>query len=942
MQPLLVPLAVALAAQTSGAWERTETGLVVTPAQGPEAEVRLAVYGDRIVRVTTLPTRDARPEQSLMVTAAPVTQGFTVRAEGGRAILSTSRLVAEVDLADGNVRFRDADGRDLLAESAPAAFAPVTVEGQSYVSVRQQWNRGSDEGLYGLGQHQNGQMNYNGEDVELAQHNVAIVLPFLLSTRNYGILWDNNSISRFGAPERYALVGSDAGLAVTGADGTPGWTATYTLAGREPVRRSEPSIDYQYLDDRPRWPTSLRAANGDPENATRVVWSGRVTASQGGRHRFRLYGSSYVKLRVNGRLVVDRWRQNWNPWYYNFTLDLPPGRASDISVEWESNGGYVALLYSPPEPEADRHSIRFASEVARAADYYVVAGDDAEGVIAGYRQLTGRSTMLPRWASGFWQSRQRYETQAQLVGVVEEYRRRNLPLDAIVQDWFYWPEAEWGSHRFDAARFPDPQAMIDRVHALNARFMISVWPKFYPTTDNYRELSLLDAVYRRNLESGDRDWVGPGYLSTFYDAYNPAGRAIYFRQIRDRLGVLGVDAWWLDATEPDMHSNLSLEERARRQGPTARGPGAALFNPYALPHAEGLNDNLIAWHPDVRPFILTRSGFGGIQRTGAAVWSGDVAARWDDLREQIAAGINYSLSGAPNWTHDIGGFAVEARYSSQDPAHVEEWRELNTRWFQFGAFSPLFRSHGELPRREIYELAPEGSPTYETLAAYDRLRYRLMPYIYTLAADTWHRDGTIMRGLVMDFASDRRVRDVADQYMFGPSLLVAPVTRFRARTRDVYLPAGVSWYDLRTGRAARGGRTVRADAPYEWMPLYARAGSIIPTGPMIQHSGEGQNGPLTLHVFTGVNGAFSLYEDDGTSRQYLRGAFARIPIRWDQATQALHLGARAGHYPGMAERREIRVLWYSEATAHPFDPDGRADVTLIYDGRARIIPRAAR
>jgi alpha-D-xyloside xylohydrolase len=782
-------------------------------------------------------------------------------------------------------------------------------------------------------------MDYNGEDVELAQHNLAIVLPFLVSTRNYGILWDNDSISRFGAPGRYTLVGSDPGLRVEGADGTPGWTATYTLAGHETVRRAEPAIDYQYLDDRPRWPASLRTAAGEPENATRVVWSGRVTAAQGGRHRFRLYGSSYVKLYVDGRLVIDRWRQNWNPWYYNFTLDLAPGRAADVRLEWESNGGYIALLHSPPEPEADRHSIRFASEVARASDYYLVAGDDMDGVIAGYRHLTGRAVMLPRWAYGFWQSRQRYETQAQLVGAVEEYRRRNLPLDNIVQDWFYWPEAEWGSHRFDPARFPDPQGMIDRVHALNAHFMISVWPKFYPETDNYRALAAIGGVYTRNVESGDRDWVGRGYLSTFYDAYSPGARALYWRQIRDRLAVLGVDAWWLDATEPDMHSNLSLEERARRQGPTARGPGAAMFNPYALPHAEGLSDNLVAWHPDVRPFILTRSGFGGIQRTGAAVWSGDVAARWDDLREQIAAGINYSMSGAPNWTHDIGGFAVEARYSSQDPAHVEEWRELNTRWFQFGAFSPLFRSHGEFPRREIYELAPEGSPTYATLAAYDRLRYRLLPYIYTIAADTFQHDGTIMRGLVMDFAADRRARTVADQYMFGPALLVAPVTSFRARSRDVYLPAGALWYDFRTGRAEQGGRTVRADAPYDWMPLYVRAGSILPVGPAIQHTAERTDGSLSLHVFTGANGRFSLYEDDGTSRQYLHGAFARIPISWDEASGTLVIGAREGSYAGMAERRTIRVIWHGAARPRPMEMDGEADATIAYDGSAQTIRR---
>jgi alpha-D-xyloside xylohydrolase len=932
MTPLALTLAAAaLAAGTPGSWQRTETGVNVTPAGGPEAEVRLSVYGERIVRVTTLPAAGAEPAPSLMVNAEPVRTGFAVSGNESLVTLTTGQLMVEVELANGNVRVRDHLGRPLLAESAPAQFAPVTVEGQPYVSVRQQWNRGTDEGLFGLGQHQNGQMNYNGEDVELAQHNLAIVLPFLVSTRNYGILWDNNSLSRFGTPAAYALAGSD-GLIVTGADGTPGWSATYALGEREVARRTEATIDYQYLDDRGHWPAELTGVEGELAADARVVWTGRVSSAHAGVHRFRLYGSSYFKLYVDGRLVFDRWRQNWNPWYHNFEIPLGAGRSADVRIEWQAQGGYLALLHSDPEPEADRHSIRFASEVARASDYYVVGGSDMDGVIAGYRALTGRSTMLPLWAYGFWQSRQRYETQAQLTGVVEEYRRRGLPLDNIVQDWFYWPEAEWGSHRFDPARFPDPQAMIDRVHALHARFMISVWPKFYPTTDNYRELAAIGAVYTRNVESGDRDWVGPGYLSTFYDAYNPQARGIYWRQIRDRLATLGVDAWWMDATEPDMHSNLSLEERARRQGPTALGPGGALFNPYALVHAEGLYDNLVAWHADVRPFILTRSGFAGIQRTGAAVWSGDVAARWDDLRLQISAGINYSLSGAPNWTHDIGGFATEQRYISRDPAHLEEWRELNTRWFQFGAFSPLFRSHGEAPRREIFELAEPGTPTYDTLAAYDRLRYRLMPYIYALGADTWQRDGTMMRGLVMDFPHDRRAWGVADQYMFGPALMAAPVTEFRARRRDVYLPEGTLWYDFRTGRAEQGGRTIQAEAPYEWMPLYVRAGSIVPTGPAIQFTAEPTDGALTLHVFTGADGQFSLYEDDGVSRQYLRGAFARIPLRWDERARTLTIGARTGSYPGMAERRTIRIVWHNADRPRPVELDGAADESVTYAG----------
>jgi len=941
MAPLSLALTLAIAAASSGSWQRSETGLTVRPAAGSEAEVRLTLYGDRIVRVTTLPAADARPAESLMVNAAPAHGGFTISETPGHVTLSTPRVLADVDLANGNVSFRDAGGRALLEESGPTGFTPVAIEGQDYVAVRQQWNRGTDEGLFGLGQHQNRQMNYNGEDVELAQHNIDVGVPFLVSTRNYGILWDNNSITRFGNPEPYRLAGSDD-LRVTGEDGTAGWSATYALADRVVARRSEPAIDYQFLDQPNRWPSEVgtSAAQG-----LRVTWRGRVTSAQSGLHRFRLYASSYFKLYVDGRLVIDSWRQNWNPWFHNFDVPLTAGRAADIRIEWEPNGGYIGLHHSNPRPEADRRSIGFASEAAKASDYYFVGGDDMDGVIAGYRALTGRSAMLPRWAYGFWQSRQRYETQDQLLGVLAEYRRRRLPLDNIVEDWRYWAENDWGSHVFEASRFPNPRAMIDQVHAQGARIMISVWPKFYPETDNYRELAAVGGLYLRNVEAGARDWVGPGYLNTFYDPYNPRARDIYWRQIRDRLASLGIDAWWLDASEPDMHSNLSIEERARRMGPTALGPGAAFFNSYPLMHAGNLHDHLILYRPDVRPFILTRSGFAGLQRTASAVWSGDVAGRWDSLREQISAGINFSMSGIPNWTHDIGGYTMEPRFASRDPSHVEEWRELNTRWFQFGAFSPLFRSHGETLPREIYELSAEGSPTYETMAAYDRLRYRLMPYIYTVAADTSLRDGTMMRGLVMDFQGDRRAWGVDDQYMFGPALMAAPVTVFRARNRDVYLPAGTLWYDLRTGRAEQGGRTVHADAPYDWMPLYVRAGSIVPTGPAIQATSERGDGSLTLHVFTGADGAFSLYEDDGVSRQYLRGAFSRIPIRWVQRSSTLVIGARQGRFAGMSERRAIRVVFYDQSNPRPFYADAAADrattYEVVYNGREQIVSREA-
>jgi alpha-D-xyloside xylohydrolase len=396
----------------------------------------------------------------------------------------------------------------------------------------------------------------------------------------------------------------------------------------------------------------------------------------------------------------------------------------------------------------------------------------------------------------------------------------------------------------------------------------------------------------------------------------------------------GFDAWWMDATEPDWHSNLSIEERAyQMQSPAAGLPGAAIFNSYPLVHAVGMADGLRAAQPDKRPFILTRSGFGGTQRASAAVWSGDVAARWSNLRDQISAGVNLSMSGIPNWTHDIGGFSVEDRYSKQDPAAQDEWRELQVRWFQFGAFSPLFRSHGEFPLREIYELGKDDPKTYEALAAYDRQRYRLLPYFYTLGADTYFRDGTIMRGLVMDFAADKRAWTIDDEYMFGPAFLVAPVTEYNARSRKVYLPAGASWYEWRSGALHAGGQTVEAAAPYDDMPLFVRAGSIVPTGPVRQFVADQPDAPVTLLVYPGADGRFSLYEDDGTSQQYLKGAWSRIPLAWDEASRTLTIGAREGAFPGMEQRRTFLVRWMRPGRG--LEWDAAADATVAYDGAAQ-------
>ncbi len=931
----------------ASSYVRTGHGVILTPDKGPAKEVRVEAYDDSTFRVTVIPTGSfASLPQSLMVVAKP-SASPTITESQGDIVLTLPGGSARLDRTNGSLRFFDRNGTMILTETDRRVFDRTGPEGSEQFRVTQQFNRSTDEGLFGLGQHQNRQMNYNGEDVELAQHNMDIAVPFLVSTRNYGLLWDNNGISRYGNPTPYKLVGNGA-IAVT-SDGKPGWKADYYLGDRLAASRHEAVIDYQFIKDLARWPqeavakrvssTNGQNTAGNSAETGRVIWTGTLTPTASGLHKFRLYASSYVKVYVDGKLVLDRWRQNWNPWNHLFDIAMEAGKPVDMRIEWEPNAGYIGLLYNEPQPDADRHSVQMTSDVARSIDYYVTMGADTNAVLDGYRRLTGAATMMPKWAYGFWQSRQRYRTQDELVGVLREYRARRIPIDSVVQDWYYWPEDQWGCHCFDPARFPDPGEMVRQIHAMNGRVMISVWPKFYPNTANAQELMRGGHLYLGNLAAREKDWVGPGYENTIYDAYSPQAREIYFRQINDALVSKGFDGWWMDATEPDIHSNLSLEQRAERMGPNALGSGSEYFNSYPLVHADGVADGLRQAQPARRPFILTRSGYAGLQRASAALWSGDVAARWDDLRDQISAGVNLSLSGIPNWTHDIGGFSVEDRYSSGNPDHLAEWRELNLRWFQFGAFSPLFRSHGEAPFREIYEIAKDDPLMYQSMVDYTRLRYRLMPYIYTVAADASARGGAIMRGLVIDFPKDRTGWGIDDQYMFGPALLVAPVTRFGARNHIVYLPNGSGWYDFSTGRYFTGGNHVTVDAPREQMPLFVRAGSILPTGPAIEWVDQRPADPIVLHVFTGASGQFSLYEDDGTSTAYQRGEASRIPFDWNDETGILTIGGRQGSYPAMLAKRRFIIRFHSPQTALAPDLDGRDGKTVFYTGDTLTVRR---
>ncbi|MDD3789209.1 MAG: glycoside hydrolase family 31 protein, partial [Petrimonas sp.] len=690
------------------------------------------------------------------------------------------------------------------------------------------------------------------------------------------------------------------------------------------------------------FPENFKLSNAD------VVWEGEIEASETGIYRFFIHYAGYTKVFLNNEPVVKEcWRAAWNPNDYKFAANLNAGRKVPIRIEWKPDGdvSYISLKALSPVDENEQEKLSFWSEMGNEINYFFIHGASMDDVISGYRTVTGKSQVMPKWAMGFWQSRERYKTQHELLENLQEFRKRQIPIDNIVQDWSYWPVESWGSHDFDSIRFPDPKGLVDSVHAMNAKIMISVWPKFYITTKHYKQFDEKGWMYQQAVKDSIRDWIYPGYIGSFYDAYAEGARKLFWQQMEEKLYPLGFDAWWMDASEPNIQDNTDMDYRKKLCGPTALGPSTKYFNAYALMNAEAIYDGQRAVDPDKRVFLLTRSGFAGIQRYSTAVWSGDIGTRWEDMKAQISAGLNFAIAGIPYWTMDIGGFSVERRYENaqrlidatgQENEDMKEWRELNTRWYQFGAFVPLFRAHGQFPYREVYNIAPENHPAYQSILYYNKLRYRLMPYLYSLAGMTYLNDYTIMRALVMDYGRDAVVNDISDQYMFGNALMVCPVYEYKATNREVYFPETSGWYDFYTGKYIEGGQRLQVDAPYAKIPLFVPEGSIIPIGPEIQYTSEKQPESITLYVYGGKNGSFTLYEDEGVNYNYEKGRYATIPLTYHDTTKTLIIGERKGDFEGMLKERMFNVVFINQNSPKAFDPDA-SGTEVKYSGNKQEI-----
>lgn len=831
--------------------------------------------------------------------------------------LGSGDIVARIRKSDGKVSFYR-DGKEILSEHSRSA-SPYSAGGESAYTVRQTFDSPDDESFFGLGQHQADEWNYKGKNEELYQYNTKISVPFVVSSRRYGILWDSYSFCRWGDPRPYASL--PEAFTLYDRDGVEGaLTGIYTSVDGSTLVRRETALEQEFLRT-PQCDIVKNSPEGFDFNGSKVLFEGMLEAKTSGVHDFYLYYAGYTRVIMDGREVVPEiWRTAWNPNGRKFSVDMEEGVRMPVRIEWIPDGGvsYNSLRVLSPVSDDERGLMSWWGEMQDGIDYYFVSGDDIDGVIGGYRTLTGKSPIIPKWALGYWQSRERYTTQEEILSTLKEFRDREIPIDNIVQDWQYWLPDQWGSHEFDPDRFPDPKAMVDSVHALGGRYMISVWPKFYVGTEHFTEMDSCGWIYRTAVEDKVVDWLG--YEQSFYDAYSQGARELFWQQMKDHLLPLGVDAWWMDASEPNIHDCTDMDYRKSMCGPTALGPSDKYFNAYALMNAQAIYEGQRRDAPDKRVFLLTRNGFAGLQRYSTASWSGDIGTRWEDMKTQISAGLNYSISGIPFWGQDIGGFSVEGRYAAAQQlfdrtgevnSDLKEWRELQARWHEWGVFCPLYRAHGQWPFREPWNIAPEGDETYRIIVETDEYRYRLLPYLYSLAAKVHFDDYTIMRPLVMDFTDDPAAREISDQFMCGPAILVCPVYEYGARSRQVYLPAG-GWYDAYTGSRIEGGCTVDAPAPLDRIPLYFREGSILVTGTVVQNSAQPQDN-LRIRVFPGKDADFTVYEDDGISYAYEKGEYSTFNIHWDDSGKVLTIGQRQGAFPGMHESKKLLILIEGES-----------------------------
>jgi len=885
-----------------------------------KAKLGITVLNDEIMQVRYTLADTFSTSKSLFIQNDFLKPHFKVSEANDKIIISTAKLTAKVNKVTGQVVFFDKNNHPILKEKANGGktILPGSFEGSQIYSVQQQFESPTDEALYGLGQHQDRLLNIKGHDLDLYQHNTEVYIPFFVSTKGYGLLWNNLSYTKFNHPDSIVAI---PGIQLFDKDGSQGGLSLNLYndsSFKESAKQEEKTAAITLEKEAP---------------AKSARFTGYLLADKTGEYSFYSYSDGTFSLTVNDSLVLNNWAPYANARDLGL-INLVKGKKYKIEVEWQRFNPNNSFQLKWREP-SQRLETSLWSEAGHEINYYVIGGENMDEIFSGYRTLTGKATILPKWAMGFWQCRERYKTQDEVLNIVREFRKRKVPLDVIIQDWQYWKVDQWGSDVFEPSRYPNPKAMIDTLHQdLHTKFMISIWGKFYRNSDNFRELYKAGYLYPVPLKDNLVDFLGFNY--SYYDAFNPDARKMYWKQLNEKLFSKGVDAWWMDGSEPELPDhNTTSENMAYFMNPTSEGQGVANLNAYPLEHTKGVFEGSLQTAPDKRVAILTRSAFAGQQKYSTVVWSGDIVGEWGTLKASIPAGLSFCMSGMPYWTTDIGGFWVKYKGGNKNPAY----KELFTRWYQYGAFCPIFRVHGSNTEREIWFFGDENSETYQIQLKFSKLRYKLMPYIYTLNGMVNYQDYTMMRGLVLDFPDDEKVRNITDQFMFGPSILVNPVTDSGATQRKVYLPKGIRWVDFWTGKSYEGGETIMAPAPLNSMPLYIKSGSIIPFGPDLQYAMEKKADPLELRVYTGKDGSFTLYEDENINNNYTKGIFSTIPFYWNEATQTLTIDERKGTFPGMLKERTLNII-FVDANKDNGDLTGsKIDRSVIYIGNAITIKK---
>lgn len=611
-----------------------------------------------------------------------------------------------------------------------------------------------------------------------------------------------------------------------------------------------------------------------------------------------------LKLTLDGKRLIDI-ENMWVPSSAGAKIHLNANTTYKIVAE---SGGDTQLFVRAPSD-----TMAFRSEAAQAVDYYFLYGPDPDEVIAEYREFTGAAPMLPRWAYGFWQCRERYTSQRQILDTAAEFRNRKIPVDVLVQDWQYWGKYGWNAMQFDESRYPDPKKMMSSLHRQDFHMVISVWAKFGSETavdQQFKKAHLLLSSTASTAEPGEaRD------AENWADLFDPNAQKLFWSDINSNLFSLGLDGWWLDASEPE-GDPLKTDE-------TYLGPGRIVRDAFPLYETSAVYEGQRAADPNKRVVILSRSAFAGQQRNGSISWSGDISANWETLRRQIPAGLSFAMSGFPYWTTDIGGFFRPVdQYTSAD------YQELLIRWFQFGAFCPIFRIHGYQSKTEMWNYSSE---VQRILTEYDKLRYRLLPYIYSSAWGVTSRGEIMMKALPFVYPKDHSLRSVSDEFFFGSSLLISPVTTPHATSRTVVLPDGDNWVDFWAGKTYRGGQRIQAKAPLDRIPIFVRDGSIVPMGPVVQSTAAVED-PLEIRIYGGKDADFLLYEDAGDGYAYEQGARATIPLHWDDHRSTLSIGARSGSFPGMLKRHIFRIVLVREGHGIGDGSTALPDQSITYDG----------